>query len=121
VGPPVSRLWKRGGPSWVRYLIKTTQKGPIVWEVRETRYFPNDDGVPGRECRLIIAREVLTGERKYFLSDAGPDVPLKTLLYVAFSRWHIERLFEDGKGEVGLDHFEVRSYLSLKRHLVLSA
>jgi len=118
---PVSRLWKRGGPSWVRYLIKTTQKGPIVWEVRETRYFPNDDGVPGRECRLIIAREVLTGERKYFLSDAGPDVPLKTLLYVAFSRWHIERLFEDGKGEVGLDHFEVRSYLSLKRHLVLSA
>jgi SRSO17 transposase len=45
---------------------------------------------------------------------------LEVLLHVAFSRWHIERVFEDGKGEVGLDHFEVRKYRSLIRHLILS-
>ena len=117
---PVSKLWKRGGPSWQTYRVKDTQKGPEVWHVRETRFYPNDNGLPGRESRLIIARNALSGEVKYFLSEAGPEVPLKTLLYVAFSRWHIERLFEDGKGEVGFDHFEVRNYKSLIRHLVLT-
>ncbi len=116
----VSKLWKRGGPSWQTYRIKDTQKGPEVWHIRETGFYPNDGGMPGREGRLIIAEHALSGEVKYFLSDAAPDVPLKTLLYVAFSRWHIERLFEDGKGEVGFDHFEVRNYKSLLRHLVLT-
>ncbi len=117
---PVSKLWKRGGPSWQTYRIKDTQKGPEVWYVRETIFYPNDADLPGRESRLIIARHALSGEVKYFLSDAGLDVPLKTLLYVAFSRWHVERLFEDGKGQVGFDHFEVRNYKSLIRHLVLT-
>jgi SRSO17 transposase len=120
--PPraVAQLWKRGGPSWRTYRIKDTQKGPEVWHVRETSFFPNDDGLPGRESRLLIARHALSGEVKYFLSDAGAEVALTTLLYVAFSRWHIERLFEDGKGEVGFHHFEVRNYKSLIRHLVLT-
>ncbi len=116
----VSILWKRGGPSWQTYRIKDTQKGPEVWHIRETRFFPNAGGMPGSEGRLIIAENALSGEVKYFLSNAGPDVALKTLLYVAFSRWHIERLFEDGKGEVGFHHFEVRNYKSLLRHLVLT-
>ncbi len=117
---PVAKLWKRGGPSWQTYRVKDSQKGPEVWHIRETRFYPNDGDVPGREGRLIIAENALSGEVKYFLSDAGPEVPLKTLLYVAFSRWHIERLFEDGKGEVGFDHFEVQNYKSLLRHLVLT-
>ena len=116
----VSRLWLRGGPSWKQYQVKTTDKGPVVWEVRDIPFFPNHDGVPGREERCLVLREVLTGKVKYFLSNAKADVPLKTLLFVAFSRWHIERLFEDGKGEVGFDHFEVRCYRSLTRHLVLT-
>ena len=117
---PVSKLWNRGGPSWVKYQIKKTDKGPVVWEVRDIPFFPSDHGTPGKEERLLILREVLTGELKYFLSNAAAEVPLKTLLMVAFSRWHIERLFEDGKSEVGFDHFEVRIYPSLMRHLVLT-
>ncbi|MGB2712531.1 MAG: IS701 family transposase [Vicinamibacterales bacterium] len=115
----VSDLWHRGGPSWQLYQVKETQKGLVVWEVRETRFFPNRDGVPGEEVRLLIARDVLTGEMKYFLAHA-PGKPTKEILCVAFSRWHIERLFEDSKGEVGLDHFEVRKHRSLRRHLILS-
>ena len=120
VARQVSKLWPRGGPSWQTYRIKDTEKGPVVWEVRETLFYPNYDGIPGPEHRLLVAREVLTGEVKYFLSAASPAVPLTILLFVAFSRWHIERLFEDGKGEIGLDHFEVRNYRSLQRHLLLS-
>ena len=116
----VDGLWKRGGPSWTRYHIKNTDKGPVVWEARALRFFPRDNGLPGHECWLIIARNVLDTEVKYFLSNAPADTPVEVLLHVAFSRWHIERVFEDGKGEVGLDHFEVRRYLPVMRHLVLS-
>lgn len=116
----VDQLWKRGGPSWELFHIKNTDKGPVVWEVRAVRFAPREKGAPGRECWLMVARNVLDGEIKYFLSNAPADTPVEVLLHVAFSRWHIERVFEDGKGEIGLDHFEVRGYLSLTRHLVLS-
>ena len=76
--------------------------------------------MPGAEVRLLVAREVLTGEMKYFLAHAPQETTVQEILCVAFSRWHIERLFEDGKGEVGFDHFEVRKYRSLRRHLVLT-
>jgi len=117
---PVSELWKRGGPSWQTWWVKETKKGPSVWQVRETDFYPTLGDYPGEWLRLIIAREVVTGEVKYFLSNAPREIPLSEVLYVAFSRWHIERVFEDGKGEVGLDHFEVRTYKSLIRHLILS-
>lgn len=91
-----------------------------MWEVRETEFYPTLGDYPGEVLRLVIAREVLAGEVKYFLSNAPSQVPLGEVLHVAFSRWRIERVFEDGKGEVGLDHFEVRNYKSLIRHLILS-
>jgi SRSO17 transposase len=116
----VSKLWERGGPSWERWKVKETDKGPSVWEVRETPFHPSVRGYPGEDLRLVIAREVLSGELKYFLSNAPEEIPLGEVLHVAFSRWHIERVFEDGKGEVGLDHFEVRNYKPLMRHLILS-
>jgi hypothetical protein len=116
----VDALWKRGGPSWQAYHVKNTDKGSVVWEVRAVRFFPCESGLPGTECRLLVARNVPDGEVKYFLSNASADTPVAVLLPVAFSRWHIERVFEDGKGEVGLDHFEVRRYRSLMRHPVLS-
>ena len=39
---------------------------------------------------------------------------------MAFSRWRVERCFEDQKCEIGLDQYEGRRYLGLKRHLILS-
>ena len=46
---------------------------------------------------------------------------LGELLLVAFSRWHVERCFEDQKTELGFDHFEGRCYLGLKRHQAIAA
>jgi len=116
----VDRLWKRGGPSWEAFHIKDTDKGPVVWQVRVSRFFPWEEGLPGPQQWLMVARHVVTGEVKYFLCNAPEDTPLEKLLHVAFCRAHIERLFEDAKGQVGLDHFEVRKYQPLMRHLVLS-
>jgi len=116
----VSALWERGGPSWKMYRVKDTDKGPAVWEVRETVFYPQLDGLPGTQQRLLVAHNVMTGEVKYFLANAPSSIPVKILLTVAFSRWNIERNFEDSKGEVGLDHFEVRQYRAIIRHLAIS-
>jgi SRSO17 transposase len=116
----VDQLWKHGGPSWACFHVKDTGNGPVVWEVRATRFCPCEQKDPGKECWLLVARNVLDGEIKYFLSNAPADTALEVLLHVAFSRWHIERVFEDQKGEIGMDHFEVRQYRAIQRHLVLS-
>lgn len=97
------------------YQIKETEKGAVVWEARAARFWPShrDRGLP--ECWLLVARNVITGELKYFLSNAPADAAVETLLHVAFCRAEIEQLFEASKGEIGLDHFEVRHYLPLLR------
>jgi len=45
---------------------------------------------------------------------------LATVVQVAGSWWTIERSFEEAKGEVGLDHYEVRSWTSWYRHITLA-
>jgi SRSO17 transposase len=114
-------LWERGGPSWQRWHVKDTTKGPAVWEVRAVRVRVTEEEIAGEEQWLVIARNALNvDEVKYFLSNAPADTPLATLLHVAFCRWHVERLFQESKTEVGLDHYEGRTWLGLVRHLVLT-
>lgn len=103
------------------YYIKDTHQGPEVWHVGWIPFYPQMEGLPGPAHWLVVAIPANGTETKYFVSNASSGVPLEALLHVAFSRWHIERCFEDDKGEIGLDHFEVRNYRSLKRHLILSA
>jgi SRSO17 transposase len=116
----VDEIAKRARRPMQAFRIKDSDKGPVVWEARAMRFFPRDDGLPDEECWLIIARNVLDGEMKYFLSNAPKGTPVEVMLHVAFARSAIERLFEDSKGEVGLDHFEVRRYKAVMRHLILS-
>lgn len=114
----VEDLWWRGGPTWITYGIKETTKGDLVWRVRSTVFIPSWD--PTKRLRMIVAEDMLTGEIKYFLSNAPLETPVSSLLTVAFSRWHVERSFEDAKQEVGLRDFEVRGYRSVQRHHVVS-
>jgi len=108
---------------WQRWRVKDGEKGPMVWEVKAALFtVKGADGLPGERLHLIAARDVLRPEEvKYFVSNAPEQTPVATLLLVAFSRWRVERCFEDQKGEVGLDHYEGRRYVGLKRHLALSA
>ncbi len=107
---------------WRMWRIKDGEKGPIVWKVKHALVFvPNEQGLPEGPYHLLLCRNPLTGELKYFFSNGPPETPVRTLLRVAFSRWRIERCFEDQKGEIGLDHWEGRRWIGLKRHLILSA
>lgn len=108
---------------WTRWRVKDTQKGPMVWETKHVMLVPKDEqGLPGQPLHLIVARNVRdTAEVKFFVGNAPPETPVKELLHVGFSRWRIERCFEDQKTELGFDHFEGRSYLGLKRHQAITA
>jgi len=117
---PVERFAK-GGRGWELWRVKDTEKGPEVFKVRALRFRPAEEGIVGDEQWLLVTRHVLTGEVKYFLSNAPEDAPLGVLLHVAFSRWHIERIFREAKNEAGLDHYEGRRYVGLRRHLVITA
>jgi len=68
---------------------------------------------------LIWARNVATGEEKYFLSNAPADAKLQTLVRVAFRRWNVEHTFRVGKSELGFTHYEGRNYPGLMRHQTL--
>lgn len=108
---------------WQKWRLKDGEKGPMVCAVKHSLvYIPDEDGLPSGPYHLLIWRDVLKpDEIKYFISNAPPETAVHTLLRVAFSRWRIERCFEDQKGEVGLDHYEGRRYVGLKRHLAITA
>lgn len=108
---------------WQRWRVKDGEKGPLVWEVKHALFHPKDEnGLPGPPMHLLVARHVLNpDEIKFFVSNALPETSIQIMLLVAFSRWRVQRCFEDQKGEVGLDHYEGRRYRGLKRHLTISA
>jgi SRSO17 transposase len=109
--------------SWTRWRVKDTQKGPLVWETKHVLLVPKDEqGLPDQPLHLIVARNVRNPtELKFFVSNAPPETPVAELLHVGFSRWRVERCFEDQKTELGFDHFEGRSYVGLKRHQAITA
>ncbi len=116
--------------SWQPYRIKETDKGPQVWEVKWAVFWRKDEGgLPTRRHCLIVARNVLTDEVKYFLSNrvpgernpvTGQNITLRWLLRVAFGRCSIESCFREGKEELGMDHYEVRGWRCVHRHFYVT-
>jgi SRSO17 transposase len=82
---------------WPRWRVKDGDKGPRVWEVKHCRFIPKgEDGLPGEPLHLIVARDVLNpAEVKCFVSNAPPETPVREMVLVGFSRWRVERCFED--------------------------
>lgn len=106
--------------SWIPIHIKNGEKGPMVREVKAERFFMHRAGLPTRAHWLIVARDPHCHELKYFVSNASAGVPLEWLVYVAYSRWAVEQCFREEKDELGFDHFEVRGWQSIHRHMYLS-
>jgi SRSO17 transposase len=113
---------------WQDFHVKDGHKGPIIWQAKAARFRMNvrpkkagkNFPLPSAPVWLIVARQPMTGEIKYFVSNAPATTPVERMLHVAFSRWHIERCFQDEKGLLGLNHFECRRYHAVQRHLILT-
>ena len=72
--------------------------------------------------RWLLVRKSLSdpGELTGYIAFAPADTTLQTLAAVAGTRWTVECCFESGKGEVGLDQYEVRSFTGWYRHITLA-
>jgi len=118
---PVKQLVKKiQKQDWVRAVIKEGSKGPIVCDFAFLRVTESRGGLPAGQLWLIIRRNLDDPSQiKYFFSNAPVSIPLAELVRVCGMRWPIETIFEEAKGEVGMDHYEMRSWIGWHHHMLL--
>jgi SRSO17 transposase len=116
--------WAARQPSsrWQKITIRPGEKGELVVRALTALVQTKDeDHRVGRPERALVMRPITTsGDASYALSNALSDVSLAELVRVKSERHRIEELFQEGKGEVGLAHYEVRSWVGWHHHMTLS-
>ena len=105
--------WRNGtNPPWAADFIALRTTPATDW--RRRRLAP--------EIWLLCERGLgPTGRRKHYLVSLPASASLKQLVRLAHQRWAIEQHYQDFKTELGLDHFEGRSYPGWHHHIVISA
>ena len=93
-------------------------KGPIRAAVAALRVYPARDGLPRATPVWLFLRRLEDGQLKAAFSNAPADPPLVALCRAATLRWPIEQCFQDGKSQVGMDHYEQRSWPAWHRHML---
>jgi SRSO17 transposase len=115
---------------WTELSWRTGTKGPLrasfaAIRVRVADGVPQrifDKGqqhLPGEEAWLVGEHRV-SGERKYYLANLPTGVDLLTLAATIKARWICEQAHQQLKEELGLDHFEGRSWQGLHRHALMT-
>ena len=102
-----SRGWQasRFAAAWVHTAHRHgtgAKPGPGIWLLVE---WPSEEKAPTR----------------YWLSSLPEGTSLRTLVRLAKLRWRVERDYQDMKGEVGLDHYEGRTWPGFQHHVTLVA
>jgi SRSO17 transposase len=106
--------------AWQRLRFRDGTKGEQHAEFARVRVVVERDDLPGPELWLMVERSLAQEPKiKYYLSNAALDVPLLTMAQVGHTRWPVEDCFLQGKQEVGLDAYEVRSWLGWHHHMTL--
>jgi SRSO17 transposase len=116
--------------SWRQVTWRRGTKGPLRAKFAAVRVRVADglavhlrghanQHLPGEEVWLVGERRS-SGERKYYLSNLPPDTSLKQLASLIKARWVCEQAHQQLKEELGLDHFEGRSWRGLHRHALLT-
>ena len=107
---------------WVSAVIKEGSKGPIACQFACLRVIESRANLPAAQLWLILRRNLDDPSIiKYYFSNAPIDTPLNEFVRISGMRWPIETIFEEAKGEVGLDHYEMRSWLGWHHHMLLVA
>lgn len=107
--------------AWTRFSIRDGELGPLAVEAVSTRVLTKREGQVGPEELLIVIRSLEAKPRTwYVLSNAAPDIPLIEPVRAHAQRHRVERLFGEAKGETGLAHYEVRSWVGWHHHTTLS-
>lgn len=137
--PSTHAVWSRGRPrtvaelaaalptqAWARRSAGEGSQGPRLYDWAWVR-LPYEDVAPGRAQWLLVRRSLpdlqqpdTSPELKYYRAYGPEETALAELVRVAGRRWTIEEAFEQAKGEVGLDEYEVRRYDAWARHITLA-
>ena len=115
------RSWATGAEEsvWVRCSAGDGAKGPRVYDWATVDIRPLRD--PGKGYWLLARRSIANpGELAYYVCYGPAGTTLEELARVAGARWAIEECFEEAKGQVGLDQYEVRRWDGWYRHITLS-
>jgi SRSO17 transposase len=115
---------------WRKVSWRRGTKGPLVARFAAVRVRVADgppqrirdmgaQHLPGEEVWLV-GEHRSNGERKYYLSNLPADTPIKQLAGAIKARWVCEQGHQQLKEELGLDHFEGRSWKGLHRHALMT-
>jgi SRSO17 transposase len=105
--------------SWYRRTVSEGTKGPIAYAFARQRVTLCKDGLPDRTVWLVIKRTLGADSiYSYYMSNAPASTPLRTFVWLSGVRWAIEQCFEEGKTELGMDHYEVRKYSGWHHHML---
>jgi SRSO17 transposase len=103
---------------WHRYTIKEGSRGPMVAAFTFERVTVVQDRLPGPRVWLVVRRSLgPQAEVKYHLSNAPATCSPVDLARMSGWRWPIETVLEEAKGEVGLDHYETRTWPGWHHHV----
>jgi SRSO17 transposase len=106
--------WRRGlkGALSARFALARVRlaNGPKIAMSRR---------LPGREQMWLVCEKRTGGERRYYLSNLPADVKPLALARMIKGRWACEQAHQQMKQELGLDHFEGRSWLGLHHHALM--
>lgn len=107
--------------AWTGVFVRDGEKGPQMVNATTTRVRTRSDrGKSGpREILLVTRSPGNTPEWKFFLSNAPIPTPRQTLVQVAFHQHRIEESFELAKDDLGMDHYEVRSWIGWHHHMTM--
>ncbi|HEY7677408.1 MAG TPA: IS701 family transposase [Candidatus Methylomirabilis sp.] len=115
---PVATIARAKTCPWTPVVLAEGAKGPLRAEVACCRVYPAHRGLPRPAPVWLFLRRTEDGQLKYAFSNAPADTPLAELCRAATLRWPIEQCFQDGKGQVGMDHYEHRSWPAWHRHML---
>ncbi len=103
--------------AWETVTWGTGTAGPLTARFCALRVRPTQ----GRGDRWLLCERSATDERKYYLLHLPAMTALVDLVALARSRWPIEQQYRELKDDLGLDHFEGRTYPGWMHHVVLTA
>jgi SRSO17 transposase len=102
---------------WTSVILGEGSKGPIIADEKCIRVVDCRDSLPG-EWRWLYIRRLADGTFKYSLCNAPADAPVETFRRLALMRWPIEQCFEECKSNLGMGHYEGRSWNLWHRHMI---
>ena len=104
---------------WSRCSAGNGAKGPRVYDWVRVVIRPLKE--PGKGYWLLARRSIAQpGELAYYVCFGPVDTTLEELVRVAGTRWATQECFEEAKGQVGLDQYEVRKWEGWYRHITLA-